>query len=211
MKKMNPFSAGFGVAYLILAIMQLVSEGLFPFKIFYTISIVSFNVSVIELIRTLCNRILLGTDHIKHLNEKMQNNQDYMIDPFYSLTEEQRKLANEDLQQSIERVDEIRKRNEKLEKKVKKINEWISFIGYSFVVVCLIITPSLNILDTLITNKMVNVITLLTFSIMFFSIFLNERFEQIDNEFEYIKRQTERELQFSKKIYELSQREHEKR
>lgn len=211
MKKMNPFSAGFGVAYLILAIMQFVSEGLFPFKIFYTISIVSFNVSVIELIRTLCNRILLGTDHIKHLNEKMQNNQDYMIDPFYSLTEEQRKLANEDLQQSIERVDEIRKRNEKLEKKVKKINEWISFIGYSFVVVCLIITPSLNILDTLITNKMVNVITLLTFSIMFFSIFLNERFEQIDNEFEYIKRQTERELQFSKKIYELSQRETEKR
>lgn len=183
MKKVNPYLLGICIAYVILGIKQVYANGILLFKIYYMISIVSFNVSFTELLKVLYKYlkqydsetkyiIYIWNLYLKSTDNKLKS--DISQNDFFLRFEKEKEKYNS------------RRKNIVMLFRISEISILFSYVNS----VCLIILiPLMNISNDLSTNKISGAITLFCFALMFFINFLNDLIDEKSNEFDLKKKE----------------------
>lgn len=186
MKNSKYIFLGIGVSYIVVAIMQVTAKGPLSAALYFTVAFIALELTLLELIKSVLKRILdniasmemIKSEYIALLRRNICAFEKHPslqkdIDAFNSKLDEQ--LSDTKLQ--------------KQKKHAIRLSKFINILSVCQIVFCcvqIIITPLKLIPYDLITTKTINVLTLLSFALVFLSYFLltfdddkKQRLEQI--------------------------------
>lgn len=205
MNKGNYFFLGIGISYLIVAIIQMIVPKALSAVVFVTVAFISLELTMLEFLKTLSEILLkINRDMICIAKERRSEIKSILsiIEKNSKLEEEIRKLKEEE----VYMTDLIKKQEQsKTVSFVKKINSLLFALQIIMCMVQIIVIPLKIIPYDAITTKMINIVTLITFSIMFFSYFvsnkMNDKYELTSAKLLVNKDTTEYYLKLLKKIH----------
>lgn len=205
MNKGNYFFLGIGISYLIVAIIQMIVPGALSAVVFVTVAFISLELTMLEFFKILSENLLkINREMICTAKERC-----FEIESILSIIEKNSKLE-EDVRKLKEEeaymTDLIKKQEQsKTVTFVKKIRSLLFALQIIMCMVQIIVTPLKIIPYDTITTKMINILTLITFSIMFFSYFvsnkMNDKYELTSAKLLVNKNTTEYYLNLLKKIH----------
>lgn len=180
MSKGNYFFLGIAISYLIVAIVQFNIDGVISASVFVTVAFVSFELTVLEAIKIASdNFVKANKSIIKVAKERCLEIENILsiIEKCPVLEEETYKLQNE----KTYMIDIIKtKEQSKIIGFLKKLYSKLLALQIVICMVQIIVTPLKIIPYDIITTKTLNIVTLFTFSAMFFSYFLSSIGNDID-------------------------------
>lgn len=165
-RKINPFLLGVCIAYISLGICQLSNAHMLSSKVYMTVAIVSSNLSIIELLKSLTRRI---EDWRKRRRTLLEEN----------VIQEERSPQG----QSKVYLDSFDKKSALY---VKAGNIAVT-LGYVASVYFMITTPFKAVPDTERTNIVIGATSLFTFALLFISMIINEAADYEDQEYEALR------------------------
>lgn len=162
-RKINPFLLGVCIAYISLGICQLTKAHMFSSRLYMTVAIVSSNLSIVELSKSLTKRIEGWRKRRQTLLEENVLQKEYST-PGHS-------TANPD---SFDKKSTY----------IVKVGNIAVTVGYVVSVYFMITTPFKAIPDTERTNIVIGATSLFTFALLFISMIINEAADYDDREYE---------------------------
>lgn len=178
MKNSNFILLGVAVAYIVIAIIQGSADGTLSANIYVTVSFLSLELTILEAIKSITN--LLSNNIIMQysINEKYVHNLYRSVVAFgeYSFLKETVAVCEEKLQ-AVKDNTKIKQATIRVEK-INKLNRIIVALQIVFCTMQVIITPLKIIPYDTITNKTINVVTLITFALMFFVYFVTNYYDE---------------------------------
>lgn len=180
MSKGNYFFLGIAISYLIVTIVQFNIDGVINASVFVTVAFVSFELTVLEAIKMASdNFVKANKSMIKVAKERCLEIENILsiIEKCPVLEEETHKLQNE----KTYMIDIIKtKEQSKIIRFLKNLYSKLLAIQIVICMVQIIVTPLKIIPYDIITTRTLNIVTLFTFSVMFFSYFLSSIGNDID-------------------------------
>lgn len=180
MSKGNYFFLGIAISYLIVAIVQFNIDGVLNASVFVTVAFVSFELTVLEAIKIASdNFVKANKSMIKVAKERCLEIENILsiIEKCPVLEEETHKLQNE----KTYMIDIIKtKEQSKIIRFLKNLYSKLLALQIVICMVQIIVTPLKIIPYDIITTRTLNIVTLFTFSVMFFSYFLSSIGNDID-------------------------------
>lgn len=180
MSKGNYFFLGIAISYLIVTIVQFNIDGVINASVFVTVAFVSFELTVLEAIKIASdNFVKANKSMIKVAKERCLEIENILsiIEKCPVLEEETHKLQNE----KTYMIDIIKtKEQSKIIRFLKNLYSKLLALQIVICMVQIIVTPLKIIPYDIITTRMLNIVTLFTFSVMFFSYFLSSIGNDID-------------------------------
>ena len=162
-RKINPFLLGVCIAYISLGICQLTNAHMFSSRLYMTVAIVSSNLSIVELSKSLTKRIEGWRKRRQTLLEENVLQKECST-PGHS-------TANPD---SFDKKSTY----------IVKVGNIAVTVGYVVSVYFMITTPFKAIPDTERTNIVIGATSLFTFALLFISMIINESADYDDREYE---------------------------
>lgn len=179
-RKNNYLMLSLFIVYMIIAIIQFKANGLLPAWLYVSIAFVTVNISICEalkssltsMVKILKSRIAIKNKFINNLNKCIT-----IYDRFDNLNKEKEML--------VDSLNKIKERNdcERTNKRIKKTEKVLHFFEFFEIFSCtviLFITPLKAHTYDIITNKMISAMSLISFSLMFLSIYINNNEKDID-------------------------------
>ncbi|OUN34108.1 MULTISPECIES: hypothetical protein [Bacillota] len=179
MKKVNPYLLGICVAYFILGIKQIFSNGVLSYKIYFIVSVVSLSISLAELLKILSKSISQDYLEIRELIN--------LYDMCYDHLKSDIKQNN--LLLDLENRKKLFESSEKKRSLICKTSELVIVISYVNSICAIILIPWLDISNNLLINKINGAATLFCFALMFFTNLLNEYTNNTRTDFEIEKQE----------------------
>lgn len=180
MSKGNYFFLGIAISYLIVTIVQFHIDGVINASVFVTVAFVSFELTVLEAIKMASdNFVKANKSMIKVAKERCLEIENILsiIEKCPVLEEETHKLQNE----KTYMIDIIKtKEQSKIIRFLKNLYSKLLALQIVICMVQIIVTPLKIIPYDIITTRTLNIVTLFTFSVMFFSYFLSSIGNDID-------------------------------
>lgn len=180
MSKGNYFFLGIAISYLIVTIVQFNIDGVINASVFVTVAFVSFELTVLEAIKMASdNFVKANKSMIKVAKERCLEIENILsiIEKCPVLEEETHKLQNE----KTYMIDIIKtKEQSKIIRFLKNLYSKLLALQIVICMVQIIVTPLKIIPYDIITTRTLNIVTLFTFSVMFFSYFLSSIGNDID-------------------------------
>ena len=180
MSKGNYFFLGIAISYLIVTIVQFNIDGVINASVFVTVAFVSFELTVLEAIKIASdNFVKANKSMIKVAKERCLEIENILsiIEKCPVLEEETHKLQNE----KTYMIDIIKtKEQSKIIRFLKNLYSKLLALQIVICMVQIIVTPLKIIPYDIITTRTLNIVTLFTFSVMFFSYFLSSIGNDID-------------------------------
>ncbi|MEG2328898.1 hypothetical protein [Anaerorhabdus sp.] len=175
MKNANFYLLGIAVSYLVMGINQLTSNNLFTGKIYLVVSFVTIAIAIVELAKIVYTYL----QEVNALTEKSLDKIEKINKKYYSINERvdnDMSVFSSFLNTEVNRfkidMQKIKKLNSILRNSVL-ITEGVSIIATMFI---LITFPYKNIVDSLQNNILISGLSLVAFSLMFGTLFLNDYF-----------------------------------
>lgn len=174
MSKGNYFILGIAISYLIVAFIQFINSQTLGAAVYITVSFVSFEFATIELIKSLINMIKENLN----IGEKIINDEYERLKSTIASAEKFESLQNETLRckSELENLEKISTKFKNKNKRYIEISQKLySVLSALQIIICMvqiIITPLKLIPYDLLTNKTINVISLISFAMVFFSYFI---------------------------------------
>ena len=162
-RKINPFLMGVCIAYISLGICQLTNAHMFSSRLYMTVAIVSSNLSIVELLKSLTKRIEGWRKRRQTLLEENVLQKEYSTSGHST--------ANPD---SFDKKSAY----------IVKVGNIAVTLGYVVSVYFMITTPFKAIPDTERTNIVIGATSLFTFALLFISMIINEAADYDDREYE---------------------------
>lgn len=183
---------GVAISYFIIAYIQTKTDGILPIWIFYSVAFLSCELTVLELLKSLVQALLLGIDKQKYLELK----QYYLLKKNIEILYKNGLLSEQiDTYEKLfipNEPNEIEIRHDKRVYIFKRFNCIITAIQMIVSTVIMIITPLKVIPNDIDTEKSINIITLLTFAVMFLKYFFDgyemDAFNEIDESSEKVQK-----------------------
>ncbi len=192
MSRGNYFILGIAISYLIVAVIQFINPQTLGAAVYVTVSFVSFEFATIELIKSLINMIKENLN----IGEKIINDEYERLKSTIASTEKYESLQNETLRckSELENLEKISTKFKNKNKRYIEISQKLySVLSALQIIICMvqiIIIPLKLIPYDSLTNKTINVISLISFAMVFFSYFIINMNEEKYNSI-YLRRDIE--------------------
>lgn len=173
-RKGNYFLLSLFAVYMIIAIIQFAEKSLLPAWLYVSISFVTVNVTICETLKSIMigtiklskNTIATENRFINNLNKMAK-----VCSKFDKLNLERDSLIN--LLNEISKTDTCDKATKKI-KRAEKILHFFEFLEVFLCTAIILITPLRVIPYDIFTTKMISAMSLFSFSLIFFSIYIND-------------------------------------
>ena len=181
MNKSNYILLGVAISYILIAIIQIKIDGLLPASVYVTIAFVSLEFTTFELLKSTIGfliHILKVINTIAKLRTEFIERSIKTYDKFNILSNETKLLKKELIM--LPSSDTLVQNN----RKIKALEKFVMAVSCIQIVICTIqimITPLKLIPYDKLTNKMINVMTLISFAFMFLSYFLSSINDNYNN------------------------------
>lgn len=183
MSKGNYLFLGIAISYLVVATIQFSVPGVISASVFVTVAFVSLELTILETVKIISNNFVKTNKvMVKVAEERCLEIENILsiIKKYSVLEEDTNKLQDEKAY-----LKDIIKTNSQSRKIIfiEKATSLLSAFQIVFSIIQIIVTPLKIIPYDIFTTKTINIVTLLAFSMMFFSLFVsnveNDRYERI--------------------------------
>lgn len=183
MSKGNYLFLGIAISYLVVATIQFSVPGVISASVFVTVAFVSLELTILETVKIISNNFVKTNKvMVKVAEERCLEIENILsiIKKYSVLEEDTNKLQDEKAY-----LKDIIKTNSQSRKIIfiEKATSLLSAFQIVFSIIQIIVTPLKIIPYDIFTTKTINIVTLLAFSMMFFSLFAsnveNDRYERI--------------------------------
>lgn len=183
MSKGNYLFLGIAISYLVVATIQFSVPGVISASVFVTVAFVSLELTILETVKIISNNFVKTNKvMVKVAEERCLEIENILsiIKKYSVLEEDTNKLQDEKAY-----LKDIIKTNSQSRKiiLIEKATSLLSAFQIVFSIIQIIVTPLKIIPYDIFTTKTINIVTLLAFSMMFFSLFAsnveNDRYERI--------------------------------
>ena len=175
----NVLYLGIAISYLVIAFMQIKANGMFPMRLYLPIAMVSFEITLLEMAKTIVQRI-----QTIHLRKVRVTQQELSLCERHIAVFSKYKMMESETEKHKAFRERLVKRNTALQsdkwiRRAKKVINVLSVI--QVVVACILIaTSSLKqIPNDLTNNKIVGVLSLLSFSFLIMSYYLQYDYDPL--------------------------------
>lgn len=173
LNKSNYILLGMAISYILIAVIQIRTDGLLPATLYVTVAFVSLEFTIFEMLKSTIGFLIYSLKMINTIGKVRTKFIDRSInayDKFNVLRNETELLKNE--LAMLPDNDSLVKNNRKI-KYWEKILSIISCVQVTICTIQIMITPLKLIPYDNLTNELINAITLISFAFMFLSYFLS--------------------------------------
>lgn len=162
------------IIYGIIAIIQMVTPGILATQLYFSVAFISLNTTLCEAIKSIINQIrennstanIIAIDGMNTIGKNIELIKQY---PFLSELKDRLQSEYDDLSKRLESKEETPR-----DKRLKKIESIISFVEILDILFFAIVTPLKIIPNDLLTNKVINIMSLLSVAFAFLSIYMSD-------------------------------------
>lgn len=173
LNKSNYILLGMAISYILIAVIQIRTDGLLPATLYVTVAFVSLEFTIFEMLKSTIGFLIYSLKMINTIGKLRMEFIDRSIKAYdkFNVSGNETKLLKNELAMLLD--------NDSLVKNNRKVKYWekiLSIISCAQITICtiqIIITPLKLIPYDNLTNKLINVITLISFAFMFLSYFLS--------------------------------------
>lgn len=159
------------ISYILIAVIQIRIDGLLPASLYVTVAFVSLEFTILEMLKSMTINLIHGLNKFNEMNKmnvELFRRSVQTYSKFTFLNKEMKEY--EDAITILSNDSNLNKNNER----IKKLSKMISIVSCAQVIICtiqIIIIPLKAIPYDKMTTKVINAITLISFAMMFLSLF----------------------------------------
>ena len=173
MKNCRYIYLGLAVSYIVVAIIQATAKGALSAALYVTVAFVTLELTLFEIIKSVLKRILDNITSMEMIKSEYVSLLQRNICAF-----EKHPFLQKDIDEFNSKLDKqlSNTKPQKIKKRALHLSKFINVLSICQIVICcvqVIITPLKLIPYDLITTKTINVLTLLSFALVFISYFLS--------------------------------------
>lgn len=162
------------VVYAIIAIIQFFTPGIITIRLYFSVAFISLSTTLCEFLKSYANMIrtveatatAIAKDGTQIIGKDLELIRQY---PSLSKLNEELQIEYNDLLRHLEPKKETSR-----DRWLKKIDSIVPFVEILCILLFAIITPLQIIPNNLLTNKIINIISLLSVALAFLSIYMND-------------------------------------
>lgn len=181
MKQANILLLGIGIAYAALALIQWIQPALFPISLYLGVAWASLCISILEMIRSanqLFRTNIQRMDKSNSAQQEIMNRLSAVLQNYDNL-----KSESEAVNAASQELEDNRKERQKYQKIVHIlmiVEKVLTIIQVAMCGLMLILTPLRKIPNDIENNKVLGVLGLITFAMLFFSAYFQNRYDLKD-------------------------------
>lgn len=170
------------ISYILIAVIQIRMDGLLPGSLYVTVAFVSLEFTILEMLKSTTKYLIHGLNKSNEMNKanvELFRRSIKTYSQFAVLSEDTKEYENA---MTISIKDSKSYANSK---KVKKLNKMLSIVSCVQIIVCtmqIIITPLKAIPYDKMTTGVLNAITLISFAMMFLSLFFSSIWDDYNSD-----------------------------
>lgn len=178
MRKGSEILLGFSITYCVLAIVQWIKPQLFPISLYIAIAWASLGIALIELFKSLIDNYRTG---LRLMEQNIADSARFASDENTLLQHghgfEKEIESNNTILSSLKGAEGRIEKYKRTEKRLTFVEKVLSVVQIVFCCLMLIITPLKAIPNDLSNNKLLGILGLLSFALLFFSYYCRMQFD----------------------------------